>query len=190
MWRRAVCWVATDVSEEHIASIFRVEENNFSKNQQASRINCEPFSGAPGLFSCWLGDLVHGCWRLHSDQPIEPSSIFHLPSVSYIYTSFPARRLFCLPPAYLLVLAEIIFFDPENGGDMLLRNVGCNSTDYTASDPRRWYSSGCKVSQTGSVPAVTSRWVKASHILIWERKQVNFRNFVFCSDYYKMDEVH
>jgi hypothetical protein len=26
MWRRVVCWVATDVSEEHIASIFRVEE--------------------------------------------------------------------------------------------------------------------------------------------------------------------
>jgi hypothetical protein len=26
IWRRVVCWVATDVSEEHIASIFRVEE--------------------------------------------------------------------------------------------------------------------------------------------------------------------
>jgi hypothetical protein len=57
-----------------------------------------------------------------------PSSIFHWPSVSYIYSGFPARRLrltdrltvgrnvtltltrrlFCLPPAYLLVLAEII----------------------------------------------------------------------------------
>jgi hypothetical protein len=33
------------------------------------------------------------------------------------------------------------FFDPEDGGDMFLRNVGCNSTDYTASCPRRWYSS-------------------------------------------------
>jgi hypothetical protein len=41
-----------------------------------------------------------------------------------------------LPPAYLLVLAEI-FFDPEDGGDMFLRNVGCISTDYTASHPRR-----------------------------------------------------
>jgi hypothetical protein len=36
MWGRVVCWDATDVSEEHIASIFRVEEN-FSKNQQESR---------------------------------------------------------------------------------------------------------------------------------------------------------
>jgi hypothetical protein len=39
-------------------------------------------------------------------------------------------------PAYLLVLVEI-FFDPEDGGDMLLRNVGSISTDYTASHPRR-----------------------------------------------------
>jgi hypothetical protein len=29
------------------------------------------------------------------------------------------------------------FFDPEDGGDMFLRNVGWNSTDYTASYPRR-----------------------------------------------------
>jgi hypothetical protein len=28
-------------------------------------------------------------------------------------------KSFCLPPAYLLVLAEI-FFDPENGGDRFL----------------------------------------------------------------------
>jgi hypothetical protein len=33
------------------------------------------------------------------------------------------------------------FFYPEDGGDMFLRNVGCNSTDNTASYPRRWYSS-------------------------------------------------
>jgi hypothetical protein len=29
------------------------------------------------------------------------------------------------------------FFDPEDGDNMFLRNVGCNSTDYTASHPRR-----------------------------------------------------
>jgi hypothetical protein len=34
-----------------------------------------------------------------------------------------------------------LFFDPEDGGDTFLRNVGCNSTDYTALYPRRWYSS-------------------------------------------------
>jgi hypothetical protein len=30
-----------------------------------------------------------------------------------------------------------VFFDPEDGGDTFLRNVGCNSTYYTASYPRR-----------------------------------------------------
>jgi hypothetical protein len=29
------------------------------------------------------------------------------------------------------------FFDPADGGDMFLRNVGCNSADYTALYPRR-----------------------------------------------------
>jgi hypothetical protein len=33
------------------------------------------------------------------------------------------------------------FFDPEDGGDMILRNVGCLSTDYTALYPRRQYYS-------------------------------------------------
>jgi hypothetical protein len=35
MWRRVVCWDATDVSEEHIASIFRAEEK-FQQDQQVS----------------------------------------------------------------------------------------------------------------------------------------------------------
>jgi hypothetical protein len=35
-----------------------------------------------------------------------------------------------------------LFIDPEDGGDMSLRNVGCLSTDYAALYPRRYYSSG------------------------------------------------
>jgi hypothetical protein len=31
-----------------------------------------------------------------------------------------------------------LFSDPENGGDMFLRNVGWLSTDYTALYPRRF----------------------------------------------------
>jgi hypothetical protein len=31
-------------------------------------------------------------------------------------------------------------FDPEDGGDMFLRNVGWHSTDYTALYPRILYS--------------------------------------------------
>jgi hypothetical protein len=34
-----------------------------------------------------------------------------------------------------------LFFDPDDGGDTFLRNVGHNSTNYTASYPRRRYSS-------------------------------------------------
>jgi hypothetical protein len=34
-----------------------------------------------------------------------------------------------------------LFFGPEDGGDTFLRKVGYNSTYYTASYPRRWYSS-------------------------------------------------
>jgi hypothetical protein len=30
-----------------------------------------------------------------------------------------------------------LFFDPEDEGDIFLRNVRCNSTDYTPSYPRR-----------------------------------------------------
>jgi hypothetical protein len=47
-----------------------------------------------------------------------------------------AKKIVSKPPAYLLVLAEI-FVDPEDGGNMFLRNVGCISKDYTASHPRR-----------------------------------------------------
>jgi hypothetical protein len=78
--------MATNVSEEYIASIFRVEEKKFQRDHASKQV---------------------------------------------------ARSLFCLPPAYLLVLLKFFFFYPEDGGDMFLRNVGCISTDYTASHPRR-----------------------------------------------------
>jgi hypothetical protein len=47
-----------------------------------------------------------------------------------------------MTPCRMLVLATCLlagfaFFGPEDGGDMFLRNVGCNSTGYTASYPRR-----------------------------------------------------
>jgi hypothetical protein len=42
----------------------------------------------------------------------------------------------CFHAGFLLGL-----FDPEDGGDMFLRNVGRLSTDYTALSPRRQYFS-------------------------------------------------
>jgi hypothetical protein len=38
-----------------------------------------------------------------------------------------------------------LFFDPEDGGDMFLRNVGLLSTDYTALYPRGQKSSECQL---------------------------------------------
>jgi hypothetical protein len=76
IWRHVVCWVATDVSGEHIASIFRIT--------------------------------------------------LKMEAISSSETSVATQHL---------------QGDPEDGGDMFLRNVGCNSTDYMVSYPRRWYSS-------------------------------------------------
>jgi hypothetical protein len=61
--------VSTEVSEEHIASIFRVEE-------------------------------------------------------------LAEQAKLCLQPAFTLVSCSAYFFDPEDGGDIFLRNVGGHSTDY------------------------------------------------------------
>jgi hypothetical protein len=33
-----------------------------------------------------------------------------------------------------------LFFDPEDGGDMFLQNVGLLSMEYTVLYSRRWYS--------------------------------------------------
>jgi hypothetical protein len=51
--------------------------------------------------------------------------------------NFPACYLLYSYARFLLCL----FFGPEDGGDMLLRNVGSLSTDYTALHPRRENSS-------------------------------------------------
>jgi hypothetical protein len=45
-------------------------------------------------------------------------------------------RWLCFHAGFLLGL----FFNPEDGGNMFLRNFGWFSTDYTALYPRRWYS--------------------------------------------------
>jgi hypothetical protein len=67
----------------------------------------------------------------------EPSSSLLLTFCFLYKPGFPAGGLSCLPPACLLASCWTYFFDPEDGGDMFLRNVGWHSTDYTTSYPRR-----------------------------------------------------
>jgi hypothetical protein len=54
--------------------------------------------------------------------------------MEFLYMAQMLRRT--IPRLLARWFAEL-FFDPEDGGDTFLRNVGYNSTDYTASYPRR-----------------------------------------------------
>jgi hypothetical protein len=50
--------------------------------------------------------------------------ISHLLIKFMYYTRWFLIELACLPPALTLVCCSAYFFDPEDGGDMFLRNVG------------------------------------------------------------------
>jgi hypothetical protein len=54
---------------------------------------------------------------------------------------FGGTRRLHLPTCLLAGFYWTYFFYPEDGGDMFLRNACWNSIDYTASYPKRWYSS-------------------------------------------------
>jgi hypothetical protein len=96
-----------------------------------------PRSGACLLLVRWFSPCVLTVSFCHMNEPVGTEFQSSTYLLFTIYTGLPTGRAFCLPPACLLV-CWTYFFDPENGGDMFLRNVGWNSTDYTASYPRRW----------------------------------------------------
>jgi hypothetical protein len=52
------------------------------------------------------------------------------------------------------------FFDPEDRGNMFLRNVGWNSMDYMASCPRSWYCSCWYLLISTKVHSITSHHIK------------------------------
>jgi hypothetical protein len=85
------------------------------------------------LFSYWSYDLVH---QFHPVQDWPIGTEFY--PLFPIYTGLPRARSAC----HLLARCFVeLFYDPEDGGDTFLRNVGYHSTHYTASYPRRRYSS-------------------------------------------------
>jgi hypothetical protein len=50
------------------------------------------------------------------------------------------RQTDCFLPASRWLICSVLFFDPGDGDDMFLRNVGLHPTDYTALYPRRQIS--------------------------------------------------
>jgi hypothetical protein len=69
-------------------------------------------------------------------------ALFHSLPLSHIIRNFGKLNVLpatCFLSGFLLGL----FFDPYDGGDTFLRNVGWLSTDYTALHPRIQNSSGC-----------------------------------------------
>jgi hypothetical protein len=68
------------------------------------------------------------------------ASTFRVEKISWAINQHEVRwqaELFCCPHALPLVSCSTYFFDPEDGKDLFLRNVGWHLTDYTALYPRR-----------------------------------------------------
>jgi hypothetical protein len=106
-----------------------------------SKIDIRPFSGPDTLVRCHT-PLVLGCsliggdgFLLSQDQPMG-TELQSLPNLCSPY--IPVFRLTEHSTCHLLARWFAgLFFDPEDGGAMFLRTVGCYTTDYTASYPRR-----------------------------------------------------
>jgi hypothetical protein len=132
MWSRVV-FLWTYVSEDRIASIFRVEKSVSEEPMWASSwgLSCQlkrshknyttphPRKRHSSWWPPWKPQILHSIWE----------------SLQEFYLLGPGTTLLgtCLYAAFLLDL----FFDPENGGEIFLRNVGWLSTDYTALYLRR-----------------------------------------------------
>jgi hypothetical protein len=80
------------------------------------------------------------------------------------------------------------FFDPEDGGDMFLRNIGWNSTDYTASYPRRWwYSSVILFSHCWSISCYSKR-LNLIFVSLWRAEDVSERGRVVWGPFINKDK--
>jgi hypothetical protein len=66
MWRRVVYWVSTDISEEHIASIFRVEEIISARTSKVAGGKQKVLSRVRRLYKTgyWIDNWIY--WITHS----------------------------------------------------------------------------------------------------------------------------
>jgi hypothetical protein len=124
--------------EENIEKSHRNSVGCYNRMVRGSARNTEPYFSSRAL--CCYGD------------------IHHLPGVPLPALNTGRRRMNALRwknstwtyPFHLQGLLATCFhagfslnllFDPEDGGDMFLRNISWLSTDHTGLYPRRWYSS-------------------------------------------------
>jgi hypothetical protein len=79
------------------------------------------------LYGILLQTLTPANWNVSSERS------FSLCYKRYFINCNSCLLASCFHASFL----RYLFFDPEDGGDMFLRNVGWHSTDYTALYPRR-----------------------------------------------------
>jgi hypothetical protein len=142
---------STEIYENNVNTFFRINVIMFIVTQSRESW-CRHTIGlhAPHVSAYCGHHQVHRAFTL-------PFYLLCLPTLASVYTWAFVVQVYCLcnvPMLWNVLNIEIIllatyllagfcwtyFFGPEDGGDMFLRNVRWNSTDYKASYPRIWYS--------------------------------------------------
>jgi hypothetical protein len=126
-----VRWKSVDVSEEHVTSIFKIDDKNiiyFLQNFPSLPRNSPWSSMKNAIF--WDVAPCRSCVNRRFGGT-------HRLQLQGRKTRERGTRVRCLQPRWFLARG---FFYPEDGGDTFLRNVGSHKI-YTASHPRRRHSS-------------------------------------------------
>jgi hypothetical protein len=84
-------------------------------------------------------------WDITPCHPLKANRCFggthHLLKMEAICSSETSTDFHRLAICFYAGILLRLFFDPEDGGDIFLRNIGWLSADYTTLYPRRQYSS-------------------------------------------------
>jgi hypothetical protein len=147
-WRRLARWVSTDVSEEYIASIFRVEEISLAKTGKLQRNSKIVFFDISANFPahCTRADwCLHASITPGSGEIIKHVLICRYGSRNEAWRQFtPAQsRLFCVHKPwsrfahfnaffqtwYHVDVNTALLFDFEDGGIKSVGNVWCTCTE-------------------------------------------------------------